>query len=116
MKTGVCLILKKLERSTRSGHDIVYMDETGFVPETNRSHGYSIKGSRIYGDVDSNRRPRIFLIGGYKDGKLIAPVLFSGNCNTDTMNIWLKDHLLPGLRPGSVIVMDMDNATFHKSQ
>lgn len=90
------------------------MDETGFAPGTNRSHGYSIKGSRIYGNVDSNRRPRTSLIGGYRDNKLIAPVLFNGNCNTNTMNIWLKDHLLPDLNPGSVIVMD--NAAFHKSQ
>ena len=75
---------------------------------------YSVKGSRIYGNVDSNRRPRTSLIGGYRDNKLIVPVLFNGNCNTNTMNVWLKDHLLPELNPGSVIIMD--NAAFHKSQ
>lgn len=106
--------LKKLDRFIRKGCDIVYMDETGFAPGTSRSHGYSVKGQRIYGDIDSNRRPRTSLIGGYRNGKLIAPVLFDGNCNTGIMNVWLKDHLLPALKPGSVIVMD--NATFHKSQ
>ncbi len=105
--------LKKLDRFTRKGHDIVYMDETGFAPGTNRSHGYSAVGKRIYGDVDSAKRPRTSLIGGYKDGKLIAPVLFDGTCNTLIFNAWLEDHLLPVLKPGSVIVMD--NATFHKS-
>lgn len=105
--------LKKLDRFTRKGHDIVYMDETGFAPGTSRSHGYSAKGARIYGDVDSQKRPRTSLIGGYRNGKLIAPVLFNGNCNTAVTNIWLKDHLLPELRSGSVIVMD--NAAFHKS-
>lgn len=106
--------LKKLNRFVRKGHDIVYMDETGFAPGTNRSHAYSPKGSRIYGDVDSQSRPRTSLIGGYLKGKLIAPVLFKGNCNTQAMNVWLKHHLLPELKPGSVIVMD--NASFHKSQ
>lgn len=106
--------LKKLNRFTRGGHDIVYMDETGFAPGTSRSHAYSAKGKRVYGHVDSQTRPRTSLIGGYRDGKLIAPVLFNGNCNTETTNIWFKDHLLPELKKGSVIVMD--NASFHKSQ
>jgi transposase len=105
--------LKKLERFKRKGHDIVYMDETGFAPHTSRTHGYSAKGVRIYGDIESDRRPRTSLIGGYKNGKLIAPVLFNGNCNTKVMNVWLDDHLLPTLKKGSVIVMD--NAAFHKS-
>ena len=105
--------LNKLDRFTRKGHDIVYMDETGFAPGTSRTHGYCHIGKRLYGDVDSQSRPRTSLIGGYRNGKLIAPVLFNGNCNTAVMNIWLKDHLLPELRRGSVIVMD--NASFHKS-
>ena len=33
------------------------------------------------GDVDSAKRPRTSLIGGYLNNKLIAPVLFDGNCN-----------------------------------
>ena len=105
--------LKRLDRFTRKGHDIVYIDETGFAPGTNRTHAYSRKGHRIYGDVESAKRPRTSLIGGYRNRKLIAPVLFDGTCNTDVFNTWLKDHLLPELNPGSVIVMD--NATFHKS-
>ena len=58
-------------------------------------------------------RLRLDFVFVYRNGKLIAPVLFSGNCNTCVTNIWLKDHLLPELRSGSVIVMD--NAAFHKS-
>lgn len=89
------------------------MDETGFAPGTSRTHGYSAKGARIYGDVDSQSRPRTSLIGGYQNGKLIAPVLFNGNCNTHVMNVWLEEHLLPKIKKGSVIVMN--NAAFHKS-
>ncbi len=105
--------LKKLKRFERNGHDIVYMDETGFSPGTNRSHAYAIRGRRVYGDVDSQTRPRTSLIGGYRNGKLIAPILFNGNCNTEITNIWFKDHLLPTLKKRTVIIMD--NASFHKS-
>lgn len=41
-------------------------------------------------------------------------MLFEGTCNTEVFNQWLARLLLPGLMPGSVIVMD--NATFHKSE
>lgn len=106
--------LKKHARFVLKGHDIVYVDETGFAPGTSRSHGYAIKGQRLYGDFDSCKRPRTSLVGGYLSGKLIAPMLFDGTCNTVTFNTWLEEHLLPSLKPQSVIVMD--NATFHKSQ
>ena len=76
----------------------IHMDETGFSPRTSRTHGYGIVGKRIYGNVDSAKRPRISLIGGYLNNKLIAPILFDGNCNTLMINLWLKDHILPTLK------------------
>lgn len=47
--------LKRLDRHKRKDRDIVYVDETGFAPGTNRSHAYSLKGQRVYGDVDSEK-------------------------------------------------------------
>ena len=84
------------------------------LPELAVPHGYGIVGKRIYGNVDSAKRPRISLIGGYLNNKLIAPILFDGNCNTLMINLWLKDHILPTLKKIEVIVMD--NTSFHKSQ
>ena len=106
--------LKKLHRFQAKGHPIVYIDETGFAPTCHRDYAYGPVGQRIYGDVGSARRPRQSLVGGYCDGKLLAPVLFEGTCNTDLFNTWLQEQLLPVLPPRSVLVMD--NATFHKSQ
>lgn len=90
------------------------MDETGFAPTTCRKHGWSVRGQRVYGLQNANQRPRTSLIGGYLNHRLIAPMLFEGTCNTEVFNQWLARLLLPGLMPGSVIVMD--NATFHKSE
>ena len=39
---------------------------------------------------------------------------FQGHTDTNTFIIWLKDFLLPKLKPNQVIVMD--NASFHKSK
>ncbi len=41
----------------------------------------------------------------------IAPMLFETSCTHLTVTTWIKEMLLPTLRPQSLIVMD--NAPFH---
>lgn len=106
--------MKRLYKVTQEQRDLVYLDETGFAPTTGRTHGWSFIGQKIYGDVPGNKRPRTSLIGGYRARKLIAPMTFSGTCNTDVFNEWLASELLPRLKAGTVMILD--NATFHKSQ
>ena len=38
---------------------------------------------------------------------------FEGYCDTETVNIWLEEGLLPCLSPGQTVIID--NASFHKS-
>lgn len=106
--------LRLHERHKRQEWPIVYLDETGFEQEVHRTHGWAAKGCKVHGCQDAHQRPRTNLIGGYVDHKLIAPMLFTGACNTAVFNEWLEHMLLPQLQVGSVIVMD--NAAFHKSQ
>jgi transposase len=91
----------------------VYLDETGFEPSTHRLYGRAPKGQRVHGLRNAQQKPRTRLIGAYRDGKLIAPMLFPGTCNTVLFNQWLKRMLLPILAVGSVIILD--NASFHSS-
>lgn len=102
--------LKGLYKAKDEGRDIVFIDETGFMPMPWRDDGWG----RVYGEKPSGTRPRTGLIGGYLNGKLIAPFLFDGTCKAELFNLWLSTQLLPTLRPGSVIVLD--NAAFHKSR
>jgi len=79
-----------------------------------REFGYSLKGTRIVDQKSGKKAKRISVIAGLVNRKtLIAPAYF--NCYTDSavFNIWLKQVLLPELKPGYTIVMD--NASFHKS-
>ena len=39
---------------------------------------------------------------------------FQGTCNTELFNTWLKQVLIPELKPGQVLILD--NASFHKSE
>jgi transposase len=106
--------LKRQAREQHKKTPIVYIDETGFSPQIHRTHGYSSKGHKVHGQQSAHSRPRTSLIGGYRDNKLIAPMLFNGTCNTTLFHDWLEQMLLPQLVTGTIIVLD--NATFHKSQ
>ena len=59
------------------------------------------------------RRERTSVIAACQDGKLVAPLTFAGTCNTEVVDAYFAQVLLPVLPPGSVIVLD--NARFHQS-
>ena len=91
---------------------IVYVDESGFANDSPRTHGYSLKGTRCYGEKDWHSRGRVNAIGAIIDFTFLTVCLFDGNINSDTFYAWLTKDLLPKTPPKSVIVLD--NATFHK--
>ncbi|MDR0273909.1 MAG: transposase [Burkholderiaceae bacterium] len=70
--------------------------------------------NQLYDLQNAQQRPRTSLIGGYREHKLMVPMLFEGACNTEVFNQWLEHMLLPQLASGSVLVLD--NASFHQSQ
>lgn len=77
-----------------------------------RTHGYSAKGQRCYGEHDWGAKGRTNVIGALFQKTLIAVTLFNCNIDADVFFSWTKNCLLKSLPPKSVVVMD--NATFHK--
>jgi len=53
------------------------------------------------------------MIAGWCKRAVLAPMTFKGSCNTDLVEAWLEQCLVPQLQPGQVVVID--NASFHKS-
>lgn len=53
-------------------------------------------------------------LSALKSGKLLAPLTFEGSCNRDLFETWLRDCLIPQLKPGDIIIID--NASFHKGE
>jgi transposase len=90
----------------------VYIDESGFAHDMPRTHGYSLRGERCYGERDWHARGRINVIGAIINNQLLTVCLFDSNINSDVFYAWLTKDLIPKLPEKSVIVMD--NATFHK--
>jgi transposase len=106
--------LKRWYRYTQEGKSFLYVDESGFAPTTQRDYAWAECGRKIYGYRSGERRPRTSLIAALSEKQLIAPMLFSGTCNTITFNSWLEQELLPYLNNNVVVVVD--NAAFHKSK
>ncbi|AIL65562.1 hypothetical protein NOVO_08960 [Rickettsiales bacterium Ac37b] len=93
--------------------DIVYIDESGIDSYLYYSWGYSLRGSKVYGDISGKKHDRESFIAGKVGKKIIAPMCFKGTCNTEVFNEWVSQCLVPELRFGQVVILD--NATFHKS-
>jgi transposase len=92
---------------------LYYLDECGVDHRLYREHGRAPKGERIYEAVAGKRRERTSIIAASQQGKLVAPLVFQGSCNTEVVDAYFEQVLLPELPPGSVIVLD--NARFHQS-
>lgn len=103
---------EEIKQYTEANRVIVYLDESGFAHDMPRTHGYSRKGERCYGEQDWHARGRVNVIGAVQDHKLFAVRLFDCSIDSDVFSAWLTEALIPELPPQSVVVMD--NATFHK--
>lgn len=73
----------------------------------------AVRGEKVYTEISGNRYQRLSIIAGTCENRYIAPMYFDGYCNTNVVEAWLEQELLPVLTPGHIIVMD--NASFHKS-
>jgi len=94
--------------------DRVYIDESGVNQYLQREYARAPRGVKIYGAMSGKRYARESFIAAKVESSIIAPFCYTGTCDTLLFNLWLKDFLIPVLRPGQVVIMD--NASFHKSQ
>lgn len=91
--------------------DVVYFDESGFAKHSYRPHGWAKRGEKVFGKISGNNRKTINLIMAQRGNEWLAPMLFERSCTHHTVLAWMKQALLPELRPNSLIIMD--NAPFH---
>lgn len=90
------------------------MDESGINKYFTREYGRATRGKQIFGAISGLRYTRESFIAAKIESRILAPFCYKGTCDTQLFNIWLKDFLIPELKPGQVVIMD--NATFHKSE
>jgi len=96
--------------------NLLYMDESGMDDNEEISYGYSMKGDRCYGEKQSRRNKRTTFIATYSPVQkgLSSCFCFEGYTDANIFGIWIKECLLPNLKPDITVVMD--NASFHKKE
>ena len=75
---------------------VYYLDECGVDHRLYREYGRAPRGERIYETVAGRRRERTSVIAACQNGKLVAPLTFAGTCNTEVMDAYFAQVLLPG--------------------
>ena len=108
------MFCQKINELKKKDRKLVYIDESGFMHDMPRTHGYSDKGKRCYGTHNWGVKERTNAIGALIDSSLIAIGLISGSINSVVFSSWVEQILLPNLPKESVVVMD--NASFHKGK
>jgi transposase len=101
--------LKKIPEKNR-----VYIDESGVDKYLQREYARAPRGVQIFGAISGKRYARESFIAAKVESSILAPFCYTRTCDTFLFNLWLKDFLIPVLKPGQVVIMD--NASFHKSQ
>ena len=94
--------------------EIFYADESGFEEDYSRTHGYSPRGERVYGDVYGTHFGRTSIVGAINEAnKFTAGFAFKGYMNSDLFEGWLENVFVPSLREPKKAVLIIDNARYH---
>jgi hypothetical protein len=94
--------------------EIFYADESGFEEHYSRTHGYSPKGERVYGEVHGTRFGRTSIVGAINaNNEFTAGFAFKGHMNSDLFEGWLECIFAPSLRTPEKSVLIIDNASHH---
>lgn len=92
---------------------MVYIDESGIDNRIHSEYGRSPRGEKLFVEVPGGRKQRTSIIAASCRNQVFAPLIFTGNCNTQVFNTWVEERLAPELKPGKTVILD--NASFHKS-
>ena len=76
---------------------LVYIDESGIDMNICKERGWGERGYPLYGKRSGKYYQRTNIIAGLIDNKPIAPMVFSGSCNTEVFNKWVEEFLIKEL-------------------
>lgn len=92
--------------------DLVFLDESGVNRAMTPLYGRSRKGERAYGEAPRNYGKNITLLGALTTDGILACMQVEEATTADVFESFIRQVLLPVLRPGQVVLMD--NLAAHK--
>ena len=109
------LTQRRAWRDSQPGLDperLVFIDETWAKTNMARTHGWAPRGERLRMAVPHGHWNTTTFVAGITRHGMIAPFVLTGAIDRDAFETYLKEVLVPELRPGDVVVMD--NLSSHK--
>lgn len=91
---------------------LVFIDETGANTKMTRRYGRAPVGERVVGVVPHGHWKTTTFVAALRADGLVAPMVVDGAMNGDLFVAYVRQVLVPALRPGDVVVMD--NLASHK--
>lgn len=92
---------------------LVFLDEFGATTNMQRTHGRAAPGERVVSKVPHGHWKVISTIAAMNACGIVASVSFDAATDTELFVTFVRESLVPILRPGQVVVMD--NLPAHKS-
>jgi hypothetical protein len=79
-----------------------------------RLHGRAPQGERATGSVPFAAWQTFTLVAALRDDCMTAPMMIKGAMNSETFLAYVKQWLVPTLKPGDIVIMD--NVPAHKGE
>ena len=91
---------------------LIFLDETGTNLAMTRRYGRAKRGQRVVGTVPRNAGPNVTLIAAMDQDGLCGEMTLTGALDGLAFAVYVRELLVPHLRPGDVVVCD--NLSAHK--
>ena len=92
---------------------LVFIDETWTKTNMTRPRGRSLTGTRLVAKVPHAHWKTTTFLAALRTNGLTAPLVIDGAVNGDVFLAYVKQQLVPTLKPGDVVIMD--NLSSHKN-
>ncbi|MGA8771181.1 MAG: IS630 family transposase, partial [Rhodomicrobium sp.] len=85
---------------------LVFIDETWTKTNMAPLRGWGPRGSRVKGSAPFGRWKTMTFIAALRRDGIAAPCLFDGPINGEVFLAWVRQILVPTLKPGEIVIMD----------
>lgn len=103
----------RTETDRIDARSIIFLDETSTQTVMTRARGRAPRGRRVVGRVPRNHGPNITCLAALTPTGIAAPLVFRGALDGIVFETWVREALVPVLRPGTTVILD--NLSVHKN-
>jgi hypothetical protein len=93
-------------------NSLVFLDESGVNTGMTRLYGRAKGQERAVDSAPENHKKNTTIIGAIRFSGVMAPMTIEGAMNGPIFTTYIKNRLVPLLKPGDIVVMD--NLRTHK--